>query len=74
MTMKLFVDNFPDYMDASQLRSLFKSSGKISGITVGRDKISAHIEMETTKGGQKAIEMFHEMQMDGYIIGVEEVQ
>ncbi|MGH1339781.1 MAG: hypothetical protein ACRBFS_26920 [Aureispira sp.] len=69
--MKLFVDNFPDYMDADQLRSLFKRAGRIVTVMVGKDKISAHIEMETTKGGQKAIEMFHEMQMDGYIIGVE---
>jgi len=80
MGRKLFVGNFPYETGEAELEALFSQAGAIDTVRVMRDMATgrargfAFVEMGTDEEAQKAISEFHEQQMEGRALVVNEAR
>ena len=80
MSKRLYVGNLPYSATEDQLTDLFSRAGKVDSVRVMRDMATgrargfAFVEMGTDDEAQKAITEFHEHQMDGRALKVNEAQ
>jgi len=80
MGRRLYVGNLPYSATEDQLTELFGRVGKVETVRVMRDMATgrargfAFVEMATDDDAQKAISEFHEQQMDGRALVVNEAR
>ncbi len=80
MGRRLYVGNLPYSATEEQLTELFGRAGKVDSVRVMRDMATgrargfAFVEMGTDDEAQKAISEFHEQQMDGRALVVNEAR
>src|SRR3954467_171977 len=80
MGSRLYVGNLPYSATEEQLTELFGQAGKVDNVRVMRDMATgrargfAFVEMATDDDAQKAISDFHEHQMDGRALVVNEAR
>src|SRR3954467_10481308 len=80
MGRRLYVGNLPYSATEDQLTELFSRAGKVDSVRVMRDMATgrargfAFVEMGTDEEAQKAISDFHEQQMDGRALVVNEAR
>ena len=80
MGRRLYVGNLPYSATEEQLTELFGRAGKVDNVRVMRDMATgrargfAFVEMGTDEEAQKAITEFHEHQMDGRALVVNEAR
>lgn len=78
--MNLFVGNLPYNMNDQRLSEVFAQAGTVVSAKVISDKYSGRsrgfgfVEMSTNEEGQKAIEMFHNQEVDGRPLVVNEAR
>lgn len=76
--MNLFVGNLPYTMNDQRLTEVFAAAGTVVSAKVIADKYSGRsrgfgfVEMANAEDGAKAIEMFHNQQVDGRPLVVNE--
>jgi RNA recognition motif-containing protein len=80
MGRRLYVGNLPYSATEEQLTELFSRAGKVDSVRVMRDMATgrargfAFVEMSSDDEAQKAISEFHEQQMDGRALVVNEAR
>jgi cold-inducible RNA-binding protein len=80
MGRRLYVGNLPYSATEDQLNELFGRVGKVDNVRVMRDMATgrargfAFVEMSSDDDAQKAISDFHEYQMDGRALVVNEAR
>src|SRR3982750_4724816 len=80
MGRRLYVGNLPYSATEDQLTELFSRAGKVDSVremrdmATGRARGFAFVEMGTDEEAQKAINDFHEQQMDGRALVVNEAR
>src|SRR5689334_9620811 len=80
MGRRLYVGNLPYSATEEQLTELFGRAGKVDSVRVMRDMATgrargfAFVEMANDEDAQKAISQFHEHQMDGRALVVNEAR
>jgi RNA recognition motif-containing protein len=80
MGRRLYVGNLPYSATEDQLSELFSRAGKVDSVRVMRDMATgrargfAFVEMGTDEDAQKAISEFHEHQMEGRALVVNEAR
>src|SRR5512132_3973041 len=80
MGRRLYVGNLPYSATEDQLTELFSRAGKVDTVRVMRDMATgrargfAFVEMSSDEDAQKAISEFHEQQMDGRALVVNEAR
>src|SRR4051812_25064868 len=80
MGRRLYVGNLPYSASEDQLTELFSRAGKVDNVRVMRDMATgrargfAFVEMATDEDAQKAINDFHEHQMEGRALVVNEAR
>lgn len=80
MGRRLYVGNLPYSATEDQLTELFSRAGKVDSVRVMRDMATgrargfAFVEMGTDEEALKAITDFHEQQMDGRALVVNEAR
>src|SRR3954465_5446777 len=80
MGRRLYVGNLPYSATEDQLTELFGRAGKVDNVRVMRDMATgrargfAFVEMANDDDAQKAISEFHEQQMDGRALVVNEAR
>jgi RNA recognition motif-containing protein len=80
MGRRLYVGNLPYSATEEQLTELFSRAGKVDSVRVMRDMATgrargfAFVEMGSDEEAQKAIAEFHEQQMDGRALVVNEAR
>ena len=80
MGRRLYVGNLPYSATEDQLTELFGRAGKVDNVRVMRDMATgrargfAFVEMATDEDAAKAITEFHEQQMDGRALVVNEAR
>jgi RNA recognition motif-containing protein len=80
MGRRLYVGNLPYSATEDQLTELFGRAGKVDSVRVMRDMATGRargfgfVEMGTDEEAQKAITEFHEQQMDGRALVVNEAR
>ena len=80
MARKLYVGNLPYTTNEQDLQDLFATAGTVDSINVMRDMATgrargfAFVEMGTDEEAQKAISEFHEQQMEGRALVVNEAR
>jgi RNA recognition motif-containing protein len=80
MGRRLYVGNLPYSATEDQLTELFSRAGKVDSVRVMRDMATgrargfAFVEMGTDEDAQKAISEFHEHQMEGRALVVNEAR
>lgn len=80
MGRRLYVGNLPYSATEEQLTELFGRAGKVDSVRVMRDMATgrargfAFVEMGSDDEAQKAISEFHEQQMDGRALVVNEAR
>lgn len=80
MGSRLYVGNLPYSATEDQLTELFGRAGKVDNVRVMRDMATgrargfAFVEMGSDEDAQKAISQFHEHQMDGRALVVNEAR
>jgi RNA recognition motif-containing protein len=80
MGRRLYVGNLPYSATEDQLTELFSRAGKVDNVRVMRDMATgrargfAFVEMGTDEDAQKAITEFHEHQMEGRALVVNEAR
>ena len=80
MGRRLYVGNLPYSATEDQLTELFGRAGKVDNVRVMRDMATgrargfAFVEMANDDDAQKAISEFHEHQMDGRALVVNEAR
>src|SRR6476661_853234 len=80
MGRKLYVGNLPFSAGETELQELFASAGAVDSVKVMRDMATgrargfAFVEMATDEDAQKAINDFHEQQMEGRALVVNEAR
>ena len=80
MGRRLYVGNLPYSATEDQLTEMFSRAGKVDSVRVMRDMATgrargfAFVEMGTEEEAQKAISQFHEQQMDGRALVVNEAR
>ena len=80
MGRRLYVGNLPYSTTEEQLTDLFSRAGKVDNVRVMRDMATgrargfAFVEMANDDDAQKAITEFHEYQMDGRPLVVNEAR
>ena len=80
MGRRLYVGNLPYSATEEQLTELFGRAGKVESVRVMRDMATgrargfAFVEMATDEDAQKAISQFHEQQMEGRALVVNEAR
>ena len=80
MGRKLYVGNLPYETNEQDLQELFAQAGNVETVTVMRDRDTgrargfAFVEMATDDAAQQAIAKFHEHQMEGRALVVNEAR
>ncbi len=80
MGRKLYVGNLPYSTSEDQLTELFSQAGKVDTVRVMRDMATgrargfAFVEMGSDEEAQQAISQFHEHQLDGRALVVNEAR
>ena len=80
MGRRLYVGNLPYSATEDQLTEMFSRAGKVDTVRVMRDMATgrargfAFVEMGTDEEAQKAISEFHEQQMEGRALVVNEAR
>ncbi len=80
MGRRLYVGNLPYRTNEEELNALFSRAGAVDHVQVMKDNMTgrargfAFVEMATDDGAQKAIEQFHQYQMDGRALIVNEAR
>jgi RNA recognition motif-containing protein len=80
MGRRLYVGNLPYSATEEQLTELFARAGQVDNVRVMRDMATgrargfAFVEMASDDAAQKAIDQFHEYQMDGRPLVVNEAR
>jgi RNA recognition motif-containing protein len=80
MGRRLYVGNLPYSATEDQLTELFGRAGKVDNVRVMRDMATgrargfAFVEMATDEDAEKSISQFHEYQMDGRALVVNEAR
>jgi len=80
MGRRLYVGNLPYSATEDQLTEMFSRVGKVDSVRVMRDMATgrargfAFVEMGTDEEAQKAISQFHEQQMEGRALVVNEAR
>ena len=80
MGRRLYVGNLPYSATEDQLTELFSRAGKVDSVRVMRDMATgrargfAFVEMGSDEDAQKAISEFHEHQMEGRALVVNEAR
>jgi cold-inducible RNA-binding protein len=80
MGRRLYVGNLPYSATEDQLTELFGQAGKVDNVRVMRDMATgrargfAFVEMVNDEDAAKAISQFHEQQMDGRALVVNEAR
>jgi RNA recognition motif-containing protein len=80
MGRRLYVGNLPYSATEEQLTELFGRTGKVDNVRVMRDMATgrargfAFVEMSTDEEAQRAISEFHEYQMEGRALVVNEAR
>ena len=80
MGRRLYVGNLPYSATEDQLTELFSRAGKVDNVRVMRDMATgrargfAFVEMASDEDALKAISEFHEQQMDGRALVVNEAR
>ena len=80
MARKLYVGNLPYQTVEQDLTELFASAGAVESVNVMRDMATgrargfAFVEMVNDEDAAKAISQFHEQQMDGRALVVNEAR
>ncbi len=80
MGRRLYVGNLPYRTTEEELSALFSRSGGVDNVQVMKDNATgrargfAFVEMATDEAAQKAIEEFHQYQMDGRALVVNEAR
>ncbi|HTI39864.1 MAG TPA: hypothetical protein VL484_20045 [Vicinamibacterales bacterium] len=80
MGRRLYVGNLPYSATEEQLTDLFARAGKVDNVRVMRDMATgrargfAFVEMSSDAEAQKAIDEFHEYQMEGRALVVNEAR
>jgi RNA recognition motif-containing protein len=80
MGRRLYVGNLPYKTTDEDLNALFSQAGAVDSVRVMRDMATgrargfAFVEMATDDDAQKAITQFHEYQMDGRALVVNEAK
>lgn len=80
MATNLFVGNLPYSMDSDKMGQLFAQAGNVVSAKVIADKYSGRsrgfgfVEMATDAEAKKAVEMFHNKEVDGRALVVNEAR
>ncbi len=80
MGRRLYVGNLPYKTTDDELRQLFSQAGAVDTVQVMRDNMTgrargfAFVEMATDEDAQKAIARFHDYQLDGRPLVVNEAR
>jgi cold-inducible RNA-binding protein len=80
MGRRLYVGNLPYRASEEELTALFSRAGAVDNVQVMKDNVTgrargfAFVEMATDEAAQKAIEQFHQYQMDGRALVVNEAR
>lgn len=80
MGRRLYVGNLPYKTTDEELAALFSRAGAVDHVRVMRDAATgrargfAFVQMATDEEAQKAIEQFHQYQMDGRALVVNEAR
>src|SRR6187549_3044706 len=80
MGKKLYVGNLPYDTAETQLQDLFSQAGPVESVRVMRDMATgrargfAFVEMATDEAAQQAIAKFHDHQMEGRALVVNEAR
>jgi len=80
MGRRLYVGNLPYRTTEEELTALFGRAGAVDNVQVMKDNMTgrargfAFVEMATDEAAQKAIEEFHQYQMDGRALVVNEAR
>src|ERR687898_3365870 len=80
MPRKLYVGNLPFTAGEAELQELFATAGGVDSVKVMRDQATgrargfAFVEMATDEDAQKAISEFHQFQMEGRALVVNEAR
>jgi RNA recognition motif-containing protein len=80
MGRRLYVGNLPYKATDEELQALFSQAGAVDNVRVMRDQATgrargfAFVEMVNDEDAQKAIQQFHEYQMDGRALVVNEAR
>jgi RNA recognition motif-containing protein len=80
MGRRLYVGNLPYAATDQQLHELFSRAGAVESVRVMRDMATGRgrgfgfVEMATEEGAQQAISLFHQHQMDGRALVVNEAK
>ena len=80
MNQKLYVGNLPFSTDEPTLESMFAQAGPVGSVRVMRDQATgrargfAFVEMATPDGARAAIEKFHDFELGGRRLTVNEAR
>lgn len=80
MEKKLYVGNLPYKVDADALKKAFEEAGTVEDAVIISDKFSGRskgfgfVTMSTEEEAQAAIDMFHEKEMEGRKLIVNEAR
>ncbi len=80
MGRRLYVGNLPYRATEEELTALFARAGAVDNVQVMKDNVTgrargfAFVEMATDEAAQKAVEQFHQYQMDGRALVVNEAR
>jgi RNA recognition motif-containing protein len=80
MGRRLYVGNLPYKTTEEELSTLFSRAGAVETVQVMRDSMTGRargfgfVEMATDDGAQKAIAEFHQFQLDGRALVVNEAR
>lgn len=80
MSAKLYVGNLSYNTTDAQLRELFEQAGHVISVTRSVDRVTkllrnfAFVEMGTAVDAAKAIQMFHDYELDGCVLKVSEAR
>ena len=80
MGRRLYVGNLPYRASEEELTALFSRAGAVDNVQVMKDNMTgrargfAFVEMATDEAAQKAVEQFHQYQMEGRALVVNEAR
>ncbi len=80
MGRRLYVGNLPYRATEEELTALFSRAGAVDNVQVMKDNVTgrargfAFVEMATDEAAQKAVEEFHQYQLDGRALVVNEAR
>jgi cold-inducible RNA-binding protein len=80
MGRRLYIGNLPYKVTDEELRELFSEAGAVANVQVMRDAATGRargfgfVEMATEEGAQKAVGQFHQHQMQGRALVVNEAR